>query len=332
MPGLDYLHSTTYDPQLEQQDDVINMLSSQAAAQDTNNPADMQEVSDEDLSNLVEQEDAPEQENEEISDSDADKMATDTHDFENEELDPIDYQLMGYLMGDSGTQAPTASMKPSMQYGGGTLVGAGTVYGTNNGLDEAAIKRLNNIKFASLNRNSSKYQPQAPNSPVNRDTYNYNELHAKAMQFINNDPVAKQMGLSIEQLGGATHDVRYKAGGGAYHVGYQNGGKVSPEYNGGQYAVGGRYTFPGMKMPRPTTTVRQLGGGTTLVADTPQTQRVGLNNENYKRAVLNLKGVNTIRGLDSGKPVGVTDGSKYAVLHGPKDTAQFNGKVYENRL
>jgi hypothetical protein len=76
----------------------------------------------------------------------------------------------------------------------------------------------------------------------------------------------------------------------------------------------------------------KLQNGGTLYANDYETQRIGLNNPNFDTAVLNLKGKNTIRGLDNYEPVAVTDGSKYQVLHGPQDTAKFNGKVYEKRL
>jgi hypothetical protein len=74
----------------------------------------------------------------------------------------------------------------------------------------------------------------------------------------------------------------------------------------------------------------QYGG--TLYANDKQSQYVGLNHPGYNSAVLNLTGNNTIRGLDNNQPVAVTDGSRYKILIGNKDTAKFNGRVYEQRL
>lgn len=75
---------------------------------------------------------------------------------------------------------------------------------------------------------------------------------------------------------------------------------------------------------------KQAGG--ELYADTPETLRRGLNNPSYNSATLDLKGTNTIRGLDNYQPVAVTDGSKYQVLTGPQDTTKMTGKVYEQRM
>lgn len=73
-------------------------------------------------------------------------------------------------------------------------------------------------------------------------------------------------------------------------------------------------------------------GGNTLYADTYEQQRIGLNDPNYNTAVFSTKGTNTFRGLDNYQPVAITDGKKYKVLHGPKDTAKFTGKVYEQKM
>lgn len=73
-------------------------------------------------------------------------------------------------------------------------------------------------------------------------------------------------------------------------------------------------------------------GGNTLYATDEMAQRVGLNNPTYNSAILSLRGTNTIRGLDNNQPVAVTDGRKYKILKGPKDTARFSGPVYEQRL
>lgn len=97
---------------------------------------------------------------------------------------------------------------------------------------------------------------------------------------------------------------------------YQSNGKVKPRI----WQYGG------------STSKYQFGGNNTLYADTYEQQRIGLNDPNYNTAVFNTKGTNTFRGLDSYEPVAVTDGSKYKVLHGPEDTAKFNGQVYEQKL
>lgn len=76
----------------------------------------------------------------------------------------------------------------------------------------------------------------------------------------------------------------------------------------------------------------EFGGQNTLYANTYEQQRIGLNDPNYNTAVFNTKGTNTFRGLDNYQPVMVTDGKKYQVLNGPKDTAKFNGKVYEQKM
>lgn len=73
-------------------------------------------------------------------------------------------------------------------------------------------------------------------------------------------------------------------------------------------------------------------GSRTLIADNPAALMKGLNNNDYNKAVLKLSGTNPIRGLDSGQPVAVTDGSKYKILRGPNDMANFTGNVYEQRI
>lgn len=282
----DFLQTTTIEPQLEEQQRLMDMLTSQAAAQqqDNNNPQDLQEIQDQDLSDLEEQDEtSPDNEHEELTDSEANAMATDTHDFENQDVDETDYQLMGYLMGDSGQEAP------QRQYGGGSLANASTVYSQQTGVDWLR-DRTNNIKFQNLNKNASRYQ--LPQQQEKED--DYNSVHNQATQFIQNDPIAQRMGIDVMKKGGKKS--------GAYNVDYKTGGN--------------RYQF----------------GGKTLFADDYATLRQGLNNDNYQRAVLKLAGTNTIRGLDNQQPVAVTDGSKYKVLHGPKDTAQFKGNVYEKRL
>lgn len=293
--AFDFLNRTTIDPQLEQQQQQLSdMEASQAAAQahDPNDPQDLEEIQDQDVNDLQEQD----EDHVEISDDDADKMATDTHDFENEQPDEIDYQLMSYIMGD-GNDSPRPQSRPQMQYGGGTLGSAGTVHS-----NEAWLKnKVNHIKFQGLNQNRSKYASQLPTEPGTPSGSAYENIQQNAIQAISSDPIAQKMGINV--MGNAKT-------GGAYSSDYQNGG---------------RYSFPGMK-PK-----RQIGGS-TLFADDEATLRQGLNNNNYQRAVLKLQGTNTIRGLDNHQPVAVTDGKKYKVLNGPKDTAQFKGNVYENRL
>jgi len=288
--AFDFLDTTTLDPQIAQQQGMINMMSSQAATQngDPNDINDLQQLDDDDLNDLTEMDDT---EHEELSDSDSEKMATDTHDFENEELTDTDYQLMGYIMGD--TQQQPQSSKPQMQYGGGTLGNASTVYSQQSA--PWLKNQINNIKYAST-RPSQKYTPQLPYGPGGRSDTTYQDIQNTAINTISNDPIAQKMGINVTPTAKA---------GGVYNVGYKAGGAYNTDYQ---------------------------TGGKTLYADDEATQRQGLNNDNYQRAVLNLKGTNTIRGLDSGNPVAVSDGSKYKILRGPQDTAQFTGKVYEKRI
>jgi hypothetical protein len=286
---FDFLNTTTIEPQLEQQQQLMDMLTARAVAaqqqgpqEDDNDPRNLQEISDDDMGDLVGIDD---NEHEELSDEDAEKMATDRHDFQNEDMDSTDYELMNYLLGDGDSGGGQA---PKMQYGGGTLANAGTVYSDNT----SWLKdRVNNIKFQFLNRNPvSKYTPDLPNQAPQ------NPIQKNAEDFVKNDPMAKNLGISMARAGGA------------YSADYQYGG------------------MKGSRIPN-----RQYGGK-TLFAETESTLRQGLNNDNYNKAVLKLSGMNTIRGLDNNQPVAVTDGSKYRVLHGPKDTDTFNGKVYEKRL
>jgi hypothetical protein len=93
-----------------------------------------------------------------------------------------------------------------------------------------------------------------------------------------------------------------------------------------------KYTVPRIWDPDEEEIESYQYGGSTLYANDPHSQYVGLNNPNYNQAVLNLSGTNIIRGLDSYQPVAVTDGSKYQILIGPDDTAKFNGKVYEQKM
>lgn len=75
--------------------------------------------------------------------------------------------------------------------------------------------------------------------------------------------------------------------------------------------------------------IKQTGG----VATTPEEQYVGLNNLAFDNLFMPLQGINTIRGLDDGNPVEVTDeeGNR-KILYGPKHTFKAKGKVYEKRL
>lgn len=135
------------------------------------------------------------------------------------------------------------------------------------------------------------------------------------------------------QIGGATHDVRYQWGGHkqpSYEYNNPANNHKAGGYTPQAYQVGGKWTFAGMKMPRKKF---QAGGQEDiLVANDQASKRIGLNDQNYQRAVLNLKGTNMIRGLDNGRPVSVTDGNKHKVLHGPHDTDYFTGKVFEKAL
>jgi hypothetical protein len=282
--AFDFLNETTQEPQLAQQQDLINLLASRASTGDPNDLSNLEEIQDSDMNDLVSIDDE-ETPNEEISDSDADRMSTDTHDFENEDLDATDYQLMGYIMGD-GSQTATQQPRPQMQ-AGGSYGNAATIY--SEGSAPWLKNQVNAIKFASFNRPISKYKPQLPPNPE------VQQIKQQAKSVVQNDPIAQNLGIKVPEakVGGA-YTVGYKVGG-AYTVGYQT-------------------------------------GGNTLFADDEKTLRRGLNDASYSRAVLNLKGNNTIRGLDNNQPVAVTDGSKYKVLRGPNDTDTFKGKVFEKRL
>jgi hypothetical protein len=350
MPN-DYLHSTTYDPQMEDQQDIVDMMSSDAADQDgSNNPEDLTDLGENDMQDLEEHQDEDDPEMEEISADDADKLSPDRFDFENDQPDQIDYQLMGYMMGDSEGKGGQ-----KMQYGGSTLGTAQTVYGPGSGVDQNMVKKLNSVKFAGLNRTASRYNVEPPKQSDFMDVQNYNNIRAKAEQFLQNDPTGRSMGITAAQMGGGTHDVRYQAGGkvgpeynnpanrwqaGGYNTGYQFGGKPIM-----QHPLHTRFNVPGSKMGMPIGLhqaggtydflrhKRQVGGDSNVLhANDDMTKRVGLNDQNYSKAILNLKGQNTIRGLDNRQPVAVTDGNKYKVLRGPEDTDQFNGKVFEKRL
>lgn len=75
--------------------------------------------------------------------------------------------------------------------------------------------------------------------------------------------------------------------------------------------------------------IKQTGG----VASTPQQQYVGLNDPSLDHLFMPLQGINTIRGLDDGSPVEVTDESgNKKILYGPKHTFKAKGKVFEKRI
>lgn len=75
------------------------------------------------------------------------------------------------------------------------------------------------------------------------------------------------------------------------------------------------------------------GGVGGPVAITPMQKYVGLNDESIDELFLPLEGINTIRGLDSGQPVHVTDETGMEVtLYGPEDTVSTSGNVNEKRL
>jgi len=75
----------------------------------------------------------------------------------------------------------------------------------------------------------------------------------------------------------------------------------------------------------------QTGG--TPIARTRQQQFIGLNDDALDQLILPLNGENTIRGLDSYKPVLVKDSKGNSrILHGPEDIMRTVGKVYETRI
>ena len=75
---------------------------------------------------------------------------------------------------------------------------------------------------------------------------------------------------------------------------------------------------------------RKYGGA---VAKTAAQKFKGLNDESLDELFIPLKGTNTIRGLDNGEPVHVTDElGNEVVLVGPDDTVRMKGNVKERRL
>ncbi len=76
---------------------------------------------------------------------------------------------------------------------------------------------------------------------------------------------------------------------------------------------------------------RQFGGGVP-VANTKEEQYLGLNDGTLDELILPLKGTNTIRGLDSGRPVTVTDSKGNSkTLYGPNDTTRMKGELHERK-
>ena len=73
----------------------------------------------------------------------------------------------------------------------------------------------------------------------------------------------------------------------------------------------------------------QFGG----VAQTPEEQYIGLNNNDYDEMYFPMQGLNLFRGLDNGQPVSLTDQmGNHKILHNNKQTAYMVGTVHEQRI
>jgi hypothetical protein len=289
--AYDFLNTTTYDQQLKDQEDMMNFISQQTASQDQ-----IPTITDSDLVEIMGSEDDAPDQMEEVSDSEGDKMATDTFDYENEQDDNTDMQLMSFLF---------AEDESNNNEGAGSLLNAENTLSENTDLDWLKTK-TDAVKLQNLGAPLSRYLNTLPSSLRNQlvatsgndqehvqnsDHYSNRAVDLRyndeAYKYMLNDPNRKQYGVKMlnPNHGTAPH----------IHLDYQY-------------------------------------GGSTLMANTPAQKHKGLNDMQYDSAVLNLTGKNTIRGLDNYQPVAVTDGSKYQILKGPNDTAKFNGKVYEQRL
>ena len=296
--AYDFLKETTYTSQLDDQARLADYLASQAAAQagtdeETYN-TDPDSYDESEYQPTVETDDQPE----EVHSSD------DTFNNSDDDQTASDIALLDFIFsGSSSEQNPE---------GAGSLLNAGTVISNNTNLDWLH-RKTNNVNIDNLNPNISKYLNNLPKAlqdklvatsgnddkhATNSRHYHNNALDLRYDQdvynHIKNDPVAKQLGIT-------TLDPNH---GTAPHI------HIQTKQYGGKYSV----------------------GGNTLYAADEEVQRLGLNNPSYDQAYFPMKGVNTFRGLDNHQPVAVTDGTKYKVLHGPKDTAQFNGNVYESKI
>lgn len=300
--AYEYLNETTFSRDLEQQDEMLNYLTSRAEEfQTDDNFLDF----DSDLVEILaaNSDDTPEMEDQE--EGDISQPSDDgTVDVDIENFDDTDMQLLGFLFNE---QSPDPS-------GAGSLRDAQGVVDLENiptGLDWLK-KKTSNVKFQNLNSNISKYLNTLPENLRSglvatsgndqdhvEDSKHFSDnaidlrFNKQAYDFISKDPVLQRLGLKVLNPNHGT----------APHIHLESNKPQTKKY-----------------------------GGNTLYAETEATQRIGLNNPNYNSAILDLVGQNKIRGLDNHQPVAVTDGNKYKVLYGPQDTATFKGKVYEKRL
>lgn len=300
--AYEFLNTTTYSNQLEEQEDLLRYL------MDNENPdentSQFEDV-DTDLIQIIEQENDPavddQIEAEEVDIAEQDQE----YDYSDDDTN-TDIELLDFLF----------SEKKGSSEGAGTMVSAKNFISSDSKIDLGWLKKKSNaVKFGSLDSKLGKYLTTLPEdiregliaTSGNDQTHAKNSKHyqdkaidlrfnQKAYDYIANDPVAKELGINMLDPNHGT----------AKHIHLETK----------QYGGKTKYNF----------------GGKTLFADTPETLRRGLNNPAYDKAILNLSGINTIRGLDNNQPVAVTDGSKYKVLKGPNDTSKFNGVVYEQIL
>lgn len=220
-------------------------------------------------------------------------------DFDKEEDDNTDMELLSFLF----------SEKEGDAEGAGNLRNTNRVVNINdvpNGLEWLKAKSAN-VKFQSLDQNISKYLNTLPDNLRKGlvATSGNDDKHAKGSKHYDNQAIDLRFDDKVYNF--IQNDPVFQ----------QLGLKVLDPNHG---------TAPHIHIEK-----KQFGGK-TLFADSEEVQRIGLNDPNYNKAVLNLVGTNTIRGLDNNQPVAVTDGSKYKVLKNKYDTAKFHGKVYEQKL
>lgn len=294
--AYDYLNTTTYENQLQDQEDMLQYMMDQENAPE--GTGDLETI-EPDLIEMLGKEDGTDEPSEEQPEPEENAEFNYDDDDTN-----TDMEFLNFLFDEKDVESQ-----------GGNSIGQARnfVDGVNPDLNWLKTK-TNNVKLGGLNANISKYLSGLPANlrsglvatSGNDDTHAEGSKHygnnaidlrfnQQAYDFISNDPVAKNLGLKVLNPNHGT----------AKHIHLE-----SKQY-------GGKY---------------QNFGGKTLFADSEEVLRRGLNNPSYNDAVLKLTGSNTIRGLDNYQPVSVTDGSKYEVLTGPQDTAQFNGSVYEKRL
>jgi hypothetical protein len=294
--SYDYLNETTYTNDLAQQQDMLGYISSQLANEENDGFIDF----DSDLIEIADNEEVQnnEPEVEEPTSENNPEIELD------DDMDGTDMELLNFLF----------SEKSPDSEGAGSLRDAQTVISD---YDDVSSNinwlrtKSNNVKFQGLNQNISKYLNTLPDNlrgsllatSGNDQQHVKNSKHyedealdlrfdKQAYDFMTKDPVLQRLGLKV----------------------------LPPDHGTAPHIHLEKMKYGGSK------------SNNTLYADSEEVQRIGLNNPNYNKAVLNLAGNNTIRGLDNNQPIAVTDGKKYKVLKGKYDTSTFNGKVYEEKL